>query len=94
MITAKEAKRKTLLKTKLKQYMELIWKEINQAIDTGDMSVSVSLVTRNDDIIQTIITEMESLGYKVKYIPEKPAPTGCPSDQWFSKTYLKISWED
>lgn len=94
MITAKEAKRKTLLKTKLKQYMELIWKEINQAIDTGDMSVSVSLVTRNDDIIQTIIDEMKSLGYGVRYIPNKPGPTGFPLDPLLFPTCLKISWED
>lgn len=94
MITAKEAKRKTLLKTKLKQSMEIIEKEINRATDSGDMSVSVSLTIRENELIQNIITEMESLGYKVKYIPEKPEPTGCPSDQWFSRTYLKNSWED
>ena len=93
MINAKEAKRKTLLNTKLKSHMKDIEKSVEKAIELGWYDTSVSFTDNLDPcLVDALIKELESLGYTAKYEPSKPLPSGCPSDQWNYSSYLKISW--
>lgn len=94
MISAKEARQKTLLNTKLKTVMKLIEEQINRTIEIGWYSTSVGFSQDLDQyLLETLTKELESLGYVVKYEPSKSCPYGCRADQWDFNSYLKIGWE-
>lgn len=94
MISAYEARRRTILNTKLKGVMKAIEEDINNKIEDGLFDTSIAFTSRLDPYLLDILTkELESLKYKVKYEPAKPLPAGCPSDQWDFNDYLNISWE-
>lgn len=95
MLTAKEARRKSLLQQVGKEAMEVIDRAITHAIAFGKTSTSIDCGGMDKEVIIDIITpELEELGYKVKFIPAKPLPHGCPPDQWYSTDDLEISWEE
>lgn len=94
MISAKEARRKTLLNTKLKDIMGEIERSINNAIEDGQNSTDILFRQSLDPyILETLTKELESLGYIVAYKPADPLPIGCPVDQWNFNDYLLISWK-
>lgn len=94
MITAKEARNKVLLQTKLKERMDRIEKSINTAIRDNRMWSSIMYNSDlPDEELIPIKEELEKLGYSVTYTPSKPLPLGCPADQWDFGSYLKVSWD-
>lgn len=93
MINAKDAKRKTIIKCELVELMDEIEQGVEKAIEYGFYNTSIALGgSLNKNLVDALCKELTDLGYKVEYIPEKPLPYGCPSDQWDFNSYLKIDW--
>lgn len=102
MISASEAKRKSIIKSKGMQYLEELEKAINRAIDTGSCSATISIAltemdsayrNENLEIRNAIVEELVKLGYTVDFKYADPLPTRCPSDQWdFSNGHIKVEW--
>ena len=94
MINAKEARRRTLLNTKLKDFMSEIDIQINKAIERGDYHVRVTANGYSKELIDAVMEELELLGYQMEFHIEVPCPAGCRSDQWWDESYLRIDWEE
>ena len=94
MLSAKEAREKVILQTKCEELLKIIEKCINRAVERNWCSTSVPVNGLADDVKIAILNKLESLGYVAEYVPPKPLPSGCPSDQWDFHGYLKISWEE
>lgn len=94
MIHTKEARRRTLLNTNLKNLMVEIDTQINRAIECGDYYVIVYTNGYNKELIDAVMDELKALEYQVEYHPEEPCPSGCRSDQWYSESYIRIDWEE
>lgn len=102
MIKASEAKRKSIINSKGKKYLDELEKHINRAIKDGLCSVTMSIdltesnaVYNNEnlEIRNAIVEELVQLGYTVDFKYAKPLPLGCPSDQWdFSNGHIKVTW--
>lgn len=94
MISALEAKKKVVLQTTAKKYMDEIEKEILKAVKDNRFATSVSYRTPiKNDVLTIILEELHNLGYEATYDPAKPCPSGCPIDQWSSLNYIRVSWE-
>ncbi len=93
MINAIEARRKSALRGTYKECMDMIESRINESIEAGSYDVCISFDRPDKELIQMLIEEITESGYEVKYEPEKPCPSGCPSDQWNFLSYMTISWE-
>lgn len=103
MITANEAKRKSIINARGKEYLDRLEKYINKAIADGKCSTtmgidltessSTSLNRDNDELKNAIVEELVRLGYKVDFKYAKEMPAGCRSDQWdFNNGYIKVEW--
>mgnify|MGYP000053442412 FL=1 len=93
MINAKDAKQKTIIKCELVDLMDTIEQRVEETIEYGFYNTSIALGgSLNKNLVDALCKELTDLGYKVEYIPEKPLPYGCPSDQWDFNSYLKIDW--
>lgn len=100
MIKASEAKRKSIINSKGKKYLEELEVKINRAIEDGVYSayISISLLepknnTENQEIMDAVVKELVNLGYKVDLKFAEPLPAGCPSDQWqFSNGHIRVEW--
>ncbi len=92
MINAKEAYQKSIINSKAKQEMVRIEKDIWNAIKKGEFRVRIDHCEWTDDVKNAIIGELDSLGYNAAHEAAKPLPPGCPSDQWYSTSVLKVSW--
>ena len=102
MISASEAKRKSIINSKGKHCLNSLEKCINSAINEGLRSAIMSIdltamdnsyINESGEIKDAIVEELVKLGYKVEFEFAKPLPTGCPSDQWdFSNGYIKVEW--
>ncbi len=93
MLSAKEAKNKTIIKTECSETMKRLEEVINNQIDKGCYTASVRLLHEKKDNIAIIIDQLTNLGYKVNYTLEEPLPLGCPSDQWDFNSILSITWK-
>lgn len=95
IINAKEARRKSLLHSKLRAYLEMIQDSIDRAIENGRYDTTVYFSHDLDSsVVATLTKEFTSLGYKVEYMASMPCPEACPPSQWHSSAYLNIDWED
>ena len=104
MISASEAKRKSIINSKGKEYLNKLENRIIDAIKDGKRSAMISIdliepsgkfaLNREPDEIRTaIVAELTSLGYKVNFKYADPLPSRCPSDQWdFDNGYIKVEW--
>lgn len=94
MITADEARRKTIINTRAKELMALCEQKVLDAIGEGEYSTNVTHHYSNTSqraIVDAVITELNSLGYNtkatwVKRIPGDPY-NGCEPD------VININWE-
>ena len=93
MISAAEARRRTLLNAELKELITTIEKDINHQIEIGWYQTSI---TFSDGLatylLDTLTKELESLGYKVTWSTPKPYPDDCATEQWDRNWYLRIDW--
>ena len=98
MMSAKEAKTRALLQTAYKNYKNTIEKAIEKAVSDGYLFAKIPICFKNKEnekeIVEIISGELELLGYRTQYEPEKPLPPGYPSDQWDYYSYFYVSWED
>ena len=104
MISASEAKRKSIINSKGKEYLNKLENRIHDAIKDGKCSAMISIdiikpsgkstLNREAEEISTaIVGELTSLGYKVNFKYADPLPPLCPSDQWnFNNGYIKVEW--
>lgn len=93
MLSAKEAKNKTIIKTECSEILKRLEEEINSQIDKGCYTASVNLLREKKDNIAIITEQLTNLGYKVTYTPAEPLPPGCPSDQWDFYSTLSVTWK-
>lgn len=105
MISASEAKRKSIVNSKGKEYLNKLENRINDAIKDGNRSAMISIdliepsggkfaLNKEPEEIRTaIVGELTSLGYRVNFKYADPLPALCPSDQWnFDNGYIKVEW--
>lgn len=95
MINASEAKRKSIINSKGKEYLDRLETYINRAIKDGQRSttMSIDLTESNQELKNAITEELVKLGYTVQFQYAKPLPLGCRSDQWdFNNGYIKVEW--
>lgn len=102
MISASEAKRKSIINSKGKEYLDRLETYIGRAINDGLRSATMGIdlteadyafQKENQEIRNAITEELVNLGYVVQFQYAKPLPTGCPSDQWdFNNGYIKVEW--
>ena len=102
MISANEAKRKSIINAKGKKYLDNLEKYVNKAINDGMRSATMSidltdnldgLHNENQEIRNAIVEELVNLGYTVDFEFAKPLPTGYPSDQWqFNNGHIRVDW--
>lgn len=102
MISASVARRKSIINSKGKQYLDSLETYINRAIREGSRTATmgIDLVEpdgpfdkENEEIREAIIEELVNLGYTVDFKYSKPLPAGCPSDQWqFSNGHIRVEW--
>jgi hypothetical protein len=102
MIKASEAKRKSIINSKGKKYLDELEKHINHAIKDGLCSATTSIDltesnaaynNENLEIRNAVVEELVQLGYTVDFKYAKPLPSGCPSDQWdFYNGHIKVTW--
>ncbi len=93
MISAKEAKNKTIIKSGCLKTLELLEIEINHQIEKGKYTASVKLLYEKGEVIAMLTEHLKNLGYRVYYTPASPLPDGCPSDQRDSHSTLSVIWE-
>jgi hypothetical protein len=94
MITAKEAAMRSKCHGDFIREMNHIERAVCKAMMEGKYTASHCPPGNYDEDLLTVIkNELESLGYKIEYVPAKPLPAGCPVDQWDFSSYLHISWE-
>ena len=95
MYQAEDARKMSMLYSKLKNVIEEMDRKIEESVKEGLFETSVSFFTKPDDeLIETMIEKLELYGYKAKFEPAKPLPNGCPSDQWDFNSYLHIRWDN
>lgn len=92
MITAKEARRRSMVNSKLKDVMDCMEEYVQDAIKRGDTSASMPTKGFTLEEEDAILSEFQRIGYVVKYDPPRPLPPGCPTDQWDFNGYLKLEW--
>ena len=95
VMTAKEMYRKTMISSKAKELMDDVMKKIMKQSSNGHFALRMAVDDRdkNDhEIIQAVQNELIANGYKVKFDPVQPLPSGCPSDQWDCYAYLNVGW--
>jgi len=102
MIKASEAKRKSIINSKGKKYLDELETKINRAVKEGKQSAYIGIgltepdsafYPENQDIRDAVVEELVKLGYKVDFKYAEPLPTGCPSDQWmFDNGHIKVEW--
>lgn len=102
MISASVAKRKSIINSKGKQYLDSLETYINRAIREGSRTATmgIDLVEpvglfgkENQEIKEAIVEELVNLGYTVDFEFAEPLPEGCPSDQWqFSNGHIRVEW--
>jgi len=102
MINASEAKRKSIINSKGKRYLDSLESYIDRAVKDGLRSATMSIDLtepentfreENLEIRNAIVEELVELGYTVEFKYAKPLPAGCPSDQWnFNNGYIKVEW--
>ena len=102
MISASEAKRKSIINSKGKEYLDRLETYISRAIKDGKRSATMSIdlteseysyQKENQELKNAITEELVKLGYTVQFQYAKPLPSGCRSDQWdFNNGYIKVEW--
>jgi hypothetical protein len=102
MINASEAKRKSIINSKGKKYLDNLETYVNQAINDGLRSATMNIdltedssgfYNENQEIRNAVVEELVNLGYTVDFEFAKPLPAGCPSDQWqFNNGHIKVEW--
>ena len=100
MISASEAKKKSIINSKGKEYLDRLETYISRAIKDGKCSAIMSIgltesedSKENQELRNVIKEELVKLGYTVQFQYAKPLPSGCPSDQWdFNNGYIKVEW--
>ena len=92
MITAKEARQRSMVNSKLKDVMGRMEEYVQDAIKRGDTSTSIPTKGFTLEEADAILSEFQRLGYMVTYETPKPLPPGCPSDQWDFNGYLELDW--
>ena len=95
VMTAKEMYRKTMISSKAMELMDDGMKKIMKQSSNGHFALRMAVDDRdkNDhEIIQAVQNELIANGYKVKFDPVQPLPSGCPSDQWDFYAYLNVGW--
>lgn len=103
MIRAYEAKRKSIINSEGKKYLDKLETYINKAIKEGLRSARMPFnltassdyeyQKENQEIGDAIIEELTSLGYTVQLEYATPIPAGCPSDQWnFDNGHITVNW--
>lgn len=92
MLSAREAKNKTIIKTECLNILKKIEEEINTQIEKGRYTAEVRLLHEKEENIAILTEQLEDLGYKVNYAPARPLPPGCPSDQWDFYSTLSVTW--
>lgn len=93
MISAKEARAKAFNAGNIKELRKMMEDSINRAVEDGSFNVCETVTKYPKAAIDVVFNELVGLGYIVEFSPSKPIPAGCPSDQWYSEDYLKVSWE-
>lgn len=93
MLSAKEAKNKTIIKTECSKILKRLEEEINSQIDKGCYTASVQLFHEKEDNIVILTEQLTNLGYKVNYTPAEPLPPGCLNDQWDFYSTLSVTWK-
>lgn len=95
MISAAEARRKTIINNKASKYMESIERLILHAVSQGKMFViAYHDFEKRNDILSAVIQELESYGFEVdNVVYASPKPSECPDSQWdYNNGSMKISW--
>lgn len=101
MISANEAKRKSIINSEGKKYLKNLEERINRAIKDGLCSATIAIDLIKPDnafddsqkIRNAIVEELVELGYKVEFEYARELPTGCPTDQWnFNNGHIKVEW--
>ena len=101
MINASEAKRKSIINSKGKNYLDALETYINKAINNGLRTATMSIDLIEDDLFNrdnaeirnAIIEELVTLGYTIDFKYAKPMPAGCRSDQWnFNNGHIRVEW--
>ena len=99
MISANDARRKSLLNAEAKMYIEQLEKEIEDATNRGEYSAKINhemyaRYSGNDTIKKALFETLENLGYSVNFTYAKERPAGWPDGQWVYKNgILEVSWE-
>lgn len=101
MIRASEAKRKSIINARGKEYLDRLEKYIIKAIEDGKRSATMSIdltepfssCDKDHELKNAIVEELVKLGYKVEFEYAKEMPAGCRSDQWnFDNGHIKVEW--
>lgn len=95
VMTAKEMYRKAMISSKAKELMDDVMKKIMKQSSNGHFALRMAVDDRDEndhEIIQAVRNELIANGYKVKFDPTQPLPSGCPSDQWDFYAYLNVGW--
>lgn len=102
MINANEAKRKSIINSKGRKYLDNLETYINQSINNGLRSATMSIdlteessgfYNESQEIRNAIVEELVNLGYTVDFEFAKPLPAECQSDQWqFNNGHIRVEW--
>lgn len=92
MISADEARKRSLVNSKLKDVMDRMEEYVQDAIKRGATSTAMPTKGFTLEEADAILSEFQRLGYTVTYETPKPLPPGCPTDQWDFNGYLKLEW--
>lgn len=99
MITAREAKNKSIINSKGKKYLDALEKKIENAVEAGNINTSIPIDLRDvyteKEVSDAVVDKLLKLGYKVDIQYAKPLPARCPSDQWdFNNGTLSVDWSE
>lgn len=90
MISAAEAKRKSIINEKGKKYLDALEKCIEDSIKLGSRSatMSIDLQKYDKDIMEAIEEELTRLGYDITFEYANILPYGYPLDNGF----ITVEW--
>ena len=100
MISANEARKRTMLNAEAKIYTEELGKEIEISIRNGVYKAIIyhelySSNTKDLAIKELLVKLLEDLGYCVVFTWAKERPAHCREDQWvYENGTLEVSWEE
>lgn len=100
MISANEARKRTMLNAEAKIYIEELEKEIEISIRNGVYKATIyhelyAINTKDLAIKELLVKLLEDLGYCVVFTWAKERPANCRDDLWvYENGTMEVSWEE